>query len=228
MSSPPVVCVHGFGTSYNSTWVTNGWTALLEDAGREVIGVDMLGHGSAEKPTEPSAYENLEEDVLSHFPDAPVDAIGFSMGAAVLLHLASNAPERFNRLVVSGVGRNLFERDQNFRDAIAKAVETGSAENPELRYFAQLPEAPDANREALAAFMRRKNSPVFSTDTLANLTTPTLIVVGDKDFVYPPDQLVASLSDVKLVTLSGVDHFATPKNFGFIDAALDFLDAQPF
>ena len=228
MSSPPVVCVHGFGTSYNSTWVTNGWTALLEDAGREVIGVDMLGHGSAEKPTEPSAYENLEEDVLSHFPDAPVDAIGFSMGAAVLLHLASNAPERFNRLVVSGIGRNLFERDQNFRDQIAKAVETGVAENPELRYFAQLPEAPDANREALAAFMRRKSPPVFSTDTLANLTTPTLIVVGDKDFVYPPDQLVASLSDVKLVTLSGVDHFATPKNFGFIDAALDFLDAQPF
>lgn len=228
MSSPPVVCVHGFGTSYNSTWVTNGWTALLEDAGREVIGVDMLGHGSAEKPTEPSAYENLEEDVLSHFPDAPVDAIGFSMGAAVLLHLASNAPERFNRLVVSGIGRNLFERDQNFRDQIAKAVETGAAENPELRYFAQLPEAPDANREALAAFMRRKSPPVFSTDTLANLTTPTLIVVGDKDFVYPPDQLVASLSDVKLVTLSGVDHFATPKNFGFIDAALDFLDAQPF
>ncbi|HJO40414.1 MAG TPA: alpha/beta fold hydrolase [Acidimicrobiales bacterium] len=228
MSSPPVVCVHGFGTSYNSTWVTNGWTALLEDAGREVIGIDMLGHGSAEKPTEPSAYENLEEDVLSHFPDAPVDAIGFSMGAAVLLHLASNAPERFNRLVVSGIGRNLFERDQNFRDQIAKAVETGVAENPELRYFAQLPEAPDANREALAAFMRRKSPPVFSTDTLANLTTPTLIVVGDKDFVYPPDQLVASLSDVKLVTLSGVDHFATPKNFGFIDAALDFLDAQPF
>jgi len=228
MSSPPVVCVHGFGTSYNSTWVTNGWTALLEDAGREVIGIDMLGHGSAEKPTEPSAYENLEEDVLSQFPDSPVDAIGFSMGATVLLHLASNAPERFNRLVVSGVGKNLFERDQNFRDQIAKAVETGAAENPELRYFAQLPEAPDANREALAAFMRRKSSPVFSTDTLANLTTPTLIVIGDKDFVYPPDQLVASLSDVKLVTLSGVDHFATPKNFGFIDAALDFLDAQPF
>ena len=112
MSSPPVVCLHGFGTSYKSTWVTNGWTALLEDAGREVIGIDMLGHGSAEKPTNPSAYEALEEDVLSHFPDTPVDAIGFSMGAAVLLHLASNNPERFNRLVVSGVGRNLFDRDQ--------------------------------------------------------------------------------------------------------------------
>ena len=228
MTLSPVVCVHGFGTSYNSTWVANGWTALLEDAGREVIGIDMLGHGTAEKPTDPSAYESLEDDVLSYFPDSPVDAIGFSMGAAVVLHLASIAPESFNRLVVSGIGKNLFERDQNFRELIANAVETGSADNPELRYFAQLPEAPDANREALAAFMRRRNSPVFSTQTLSNVTTPTLVVVGENDFVYPPDQLVDALPDVKLVTLPGVDHFATPKNFGFIDASLDFLEAQPF
>ena len=135
MTSPPVVCVHGFGTSYNSTWVANGWTALLEDAGREVIGIDMLGHGTAEKPTDPAAYEHLESDVLSHFPDSPVDAIGFSMGAAVLLHLASIAPERFNRLVVSGIGQNLFERDQNFRDSIANAVETGDFEPLERNAF---------------------------------------------------------------------------------------------
>jgi len=32
------------------------------------------------------------------------------------------------------------------------------------------------------------------------------------------------LSDARLVTLRGVDHFATPKHFGFIDAALGFLD----
>tara|TARA_B100000427_G_scaffold113748_1_gene94329 strand:- start:6529 stop:7215 length:687 start_codon:yes stop_codon:yes gene_type:complete len=228
MDVPPVVFVHGFGTSHNATWVTNGWTALLEDAGREVIGIDMLGHGSAEKPTNPDAYEDLEQNVLAQFPDSPVDAIGFSMGAAVLLHLASGASNRFNRLVVSGVGKNLFERDQNFRDSIADAVETGSADNPELRYFAQLPEAPDANRSALAAFIRRKNPPAFTPESLSNLSTPTLVVVGENDFVFPPDQLVDALPNVKLVTLPGVDHFATPKNFGFIDAALDFLDAQPF
>ena len=228
MDVPPVVFVHGFGTSHNATWVTNGWTALLEDAGREVIGIDMLGHGSAKKPTNPDAYEDLEQNVLDQFPDSPVDAIGFSMGAAVLLHLASGASNRFNRLVVSGVGKNLFERDQNFRNSIADAVETGSADNPELRYFAQLPEAPDANRSALAAFIRRKNPPAFTPESLSNLNTPTLVVVGENDFVFPPDQLVDALPNVKLVTLPGVDHFATPKNFGFIDAALDFLDAQPF
>ncbi|MCH2411068.1 alpha/beta hydrolase, partial [Myxococcota bacterium] len=95
MDVPPVVFVHGFGTSHNATWVTNGWTALLEDAGREGIGRDLLGHGAAETPTNPDAYENLEQNVLDQFPDSPVDAIGFSMGAAVLLHLASGASNRF-------------------------------------------------------------------------------------------------------------------------------------
>ena len=32
MSEPPVLLLHGFGTSFASTWVGNGWTALLEDA----------------------------------------------------------------------------------------------------------------------------------------------------------------------------------------------------
>ena len=30
-----------------------------------------------------------------------------------------------------------------------------------------------------------------------------------------------------LRTLRNVDHFATPEAFGFIDAALEFLDADP-
>jgi hypothetical protein len=29
------------------------------------------------------------------------------------------------------------------------------------------------------------------------------------------------------VVLRNVEHFATPKDFGFIDAALEFLDAVP-
>ena len=75
MGIPPVLFVHGFGTSHESTWVNNGWTALLEDAGREVIGVDMLGHGSAEKPTATEDYDKLEDQVFSHFPSNQVDAV---------------------------------------------------------------------------------------------------------------------------------------------------------
>ena len=104
--APPVVLVHGFGTSFDLTWVANGWVDLLADEGRSVIGVDLLGHGDAPKPTDPADYDDLGERVRDALPDEPVDAIGFSLGAKTLLQVAAAAPERFRSLVVAGVGAN--------------------------------------------------------------------------------------------------------------------------
>ncbi|NBR00999.1 MAG: alpha/beta fold hydrolase, partial [Actinobacteria bacterium] len=56
MSGPadiPVVLVHGWAGSFRETWQSTGMDALLEDGGRSVIGVDLLGHGNAEKPHDP-------------------------------------------------------------------------------------------------------------------------------------------------------------------------------
>ncbi|MBS1264906.1 MAG: Non-heme chloroperoxidase [Acidimicrobiaceae bacterium] len=225
---PPVVLLHGFGTSFSTTWEQSGWSALLSDAGRQVVPVDLLGHGEAAKPTDPEDYAEVESLVLEQLPEEPVDAIGFSMGARVLLVLAAASPGRFNRLVVAGVGRNLFEEDQERRRAVIEAVRTGEAADPELAYFARLPDSPGADRTALAAFLARPDPPAVSRESLARVTLPVLVVLGDEDFAGPPDQLVAALPDATLRTLPGVDHFATPGNFGFIDAALEFIDAQPF
>jgi len=227
MTGPQVALVHGFGTSFEATWVGNGWAALLADAGRTVIGVDLLGHGTAEKPTDPDDYRNLEQWVLDVLPPEPVDGIGFSMGAQVLLWLAAHHSDRFGRLVVSGIGRNLFESDVGWRPKMVEAVRTGVAVTPELRYFAQLPESPGADRTALVAFLERPDRREFTSELLAAVTLPVLVVIGGADLAGPADPLVDALPDATLVVLPGVDHFATPKNFGFIEAALDFIDAQP-
>ena len=58
------------------------------------------------------------------------------------------------------------------------------------------------------------------------MTVPALVVLGDRDFAGPADPLV-DVPDAAFCPLRGVDHFATPKDFGFIDAALGFLDARP-
>lgn len=234
-SGPPVLLVHGFGTSTAATWQHNGWLDLLADARRPTLGVDLLGHGTAPRPVEPEAYRDLEDHVLAALPDEPVDAVGFSAGASVILWLAAHHPGRFGRIVVAGVGANLFEVDDVRRSAIADAVRTGISENPELRYFAELPEAINGGgagddptaRAALAAFLQRPDPPVFTPGVLAGVGSPVLVVLGDQDFAGPADPLVDALPDATLQTLRGVDHFATPKDFGFIDAALDFLGAQP-
>jgi pimeloyl-ACP methyl ester carboxylesterase len=54
------------------------------------------------------------------------------------------------------------------------------------------------------------------------------VVIGEADLAGPADPLVDALPNARLVILPGVDHFATPKDFGFMEAALDFIDAQPF
>src|SRR5690348_13381526 len=104
-----VVLVHGWGGSFDSTWRRSGFTELLADAGRDVIGVDLLGHGTAPKPHDPAAYEDLTVRVADALPDEPVDAVGFSLGAMTLLRMAIADSSRFRRLVLAGVGNNLFE-----------------------------------------------------------------------------------------------------------------------
>ena len=155
---------------------------------------------------------------------ARFDAIGFSMGARVLLTIASDQPDRFDRLVVAGVGANLFRDDP--RDDIVKAIGGQAADdNPAAQYFAGLARQPGNDADALVACMQSPR-PRLDEARLAKVTCPVLVVLGDRDFAGPADPLVDALPDAKLVTLAGVDHFATPKDFRFIDAALDFLGAS--
>jgi pimeloyl-ACP methyl ester carboxylesterase len=150
------------------------------------------------------------------------------MGARTVLYLAATHTERFRRLVVAGVGATLFDRDPNrgsfIRDAILGRADP---DDREAGYFAQLADAPGADREALAACMSRPDTPAITPELLRSVTHPVLVCLGDRDFAGPGEPLVDALPDARLKTLRGVDHFATPKDFGFLDAALAFLDAVP-
>ena len=219
---PPVVLVHGFATSSARTWGENGWLDLLADAGRETVPIDILGHGTAEKPHDPAAYADLEGYVADRLPEGPVDAIGFSMGARLLLGVAITASHRFRRIVTLGVGRNLFEPSGS--DVVVRALESGGdPANPAADYFARLVAQPDVDREALLACLKAP-LPLFTTEECAKVTCPVLVVIGERDFAGPGDPLADALPDARLTVLRGADHFSTPKDFGAIDATLRFLE----
>ncbi|MGH8979383.1 MAG: alpha/beta fold hydrolase [Acidimicrobiia bacterium] len=225
MAPAPVVLVHGLGSSFEHGWRAAGWIDLLEDAARPVIPVDILGHGTSEKPHDPSAYAHLEAGVAAALPDEPVDAIGFSLGAQLLLRLAAVEPARFERLVVIGVGANLFRHDDT--DRLARAFEAGiEPEDVGARVFVSVAAQAGNDPLAIAACLRRPASP-FSAEELARVTCPVLVVLGDRDFAGPADALLEALPDARLVTLRGVDHFQSVREFACIDAALDFIGAAP-
>jgi pimeloyl-ACP methyl ester carboxylesterase len=205
-----VVLVHGFASSYQHGWADDGWPEILADEGLEVIGGDLPGHGSSLKPTDPSAYENLEESVLATFRDrTQVDAIGFSLGSRILLTLAAREPDRFGRLVLMGIGDNVFGEHRG--DELANVLENGTApEEVGMRVFDRMAADPRNDRAALAALMRRP-APLLDEAALSRVSCPVLLVLGEQDFVGPATRLVDALPAATLSVVRGVDHFATPR-----------------
>lgn len=225
---PPIVLVHGWGGSFASTWQSSGFTELLRDAGRSVIGIDLLGHGTAPKPHEPDAYADLTARVLEAMPDTPVDAVGFSLGAITLLRIAVDQPHRFRKLVLAGIGATLFDDDPTGTQRIIAALEGDAPPDDNIgRLFAQYAHQPENDLAALTAVMKRPRGEQFTPELVGRATCETRVIIGDKDFAGPGDALANALPNGSLTTLRNVDHFATPESFGFIDAALEFLDAIP-
>jgi pimeloyl-ACP methyl ester carboxylesterase len=223
---PAVMLVHGFASSFAHGWEHNGWTDLLADAGRKVLRVDLPGHGESPATTDAAAFADVEGNLAEAIaPHAPVDAIGFSTGARLLLGLAAEDPARLRKLVVIGVGDNLLQAED--REPLAQALESGAGEVPAedigVQLFVRLARTAGNDPATLAAFLRRPDRPL-TEDDLARVTCPVLVVLGDRDFSAPADRLVAALPHAELVMLRNVDHFAAPRDFNCINRSLAFID----
>ncbi len=235
-----VAMVHGWGGSFATTWQASGLADLLQDGGKQVVGVDLLGHGQAPKPHDPAAYGDLTRRVFDAIdaasPDEPVEAVGFSLGAITLLRAAIAQPDRFSRLVLAGIGRNIVEPDHAGTELIVagldEVIASGTATpgqladmNQTARLFVQYAQQPGNDIEALAAVFKRPAGDTIDAEAVSRVRCPVLLVVGDQDFVAPADELATWFPNAGVLMLPGVDHFATPESFGFFDGTLEFLDA---
>lgn len=225
-AAPPVVLVHGLATSAQRTWVETGLVALLTDEGREVHLIDLPGHGDTPM-LEGSGWDHLDEWLARRLddlaPEGSLDAVGFSLGARLLLGIAAASPRRFRRLVVAGVGANLFRHDDH--DELAESLSTGAQnaeDHPIVRHFHELARASGTDPDAVVALLRANRRPL--DESLAAIESEVLVALGDEDFAGPADPLMERLApSARLEVLRGVDHFAAPKSMSFLDATLRFL-----
>lgn len=230
---PPVMLIHGWGSSFADTWEVTGISSLLEDAHRDCIGVDLLGHGTAPKPHNPYDYRDLGSRIRDALPDTPIDAVGFSLGAIVLLRELVQNPLRFRRVVLAGIGDGIFEEsNENDRQRILAGL-AGTAsdddhaeDDPIARLFGQYANRGSNDVVALTAILHRPQSEPFDESDFRHIDNAVLVVVGDRDFVLPADRLARAFPNGTFKLLNNTDHFKTPESFQFIDAMLEFLDSQ--
>ncbi len=232
-AQPPVMLIHGWGGSFDDTWKATGISSLLEDANRVCIGVDLLGHGTAPKSHDPHDYIDLGARVREALPPASIDAVGFSLGAIVLLQELVKTPLKFRRVVLAGIGDGVFQNENNddrqrmLAGLAGTAPEDDHAEDdPIARLFGHYANRGSNDAGALAAVLNRPRSVPYDESDFRLIASPVLVAVGDHDFVLPANRLARAFPNGVLKVLRNTDHFKTPESFEFIDAMLEFLNSQ--
>jgi pimeloyl-ACP methyl ester carboxylesterase len=222
---PPVLLIHGLGSSFEHGWQATGWVDVLEGEGRDVVPVHLPGHGPGATTT--SAVESATARIITAAaPYDQVDAVGFSAGAHALLGASSQTPEKFRRVVVMGIGDGLLEPPPpgpGVGEEIARGLETEDEPEADLpRIIRRMVDMNANDRAAVAAFLRTEGRRVTKAD-LERIRLPVLVVIGERDFAGPADGLVAALPDASHLVLKGTDHFATPSDFTAMDHVVRFL-----
>lgn len=183
----PLVLLHG-GLGAGGMFGDN--VALLAK-GRQVILVDLQGHGRTADVDRPLDARYMGDDVAAlvrHLKLGRADVMGFSLGAGVALQTAIRHPDVVNKVVsVSAIARrsafypDILVAQEGVNAAAAEAMK----QTPMYAlYQAIAPRPQDFPRllDKIGAAMREDFD--YTAD-IAKITAPVLFVQGDADIVPP-------------------------------------------
>ncbi len=209
--SVPVVLLHGWGGSARGTWGASRLPSRLAAAGREVVVVDLPGHGGAPGSADSADYDAIVSHVDASLPDGALDVVGFSLGAKIALMIALGRPGRIRRLALAGVGDNIFAPEPG-GEVVRTAMTEGFGPTlpASVRTAAVYALQSGGDPAAIGAALCRRWEPPTG-EMLARLRVPVLLANGDEDSVIrSADSLASALSAAEIHRLSGIDHLSTP------------------
>ena len=222
-SGTPVIMLHG----YTDSWFSFSSVLPLLDKKYRVYILDQRGHGDSDRPVGGYAMQQFAGDVLA-FMDAmnlkQATIVGHSMGSFVAQRVASEAPERVTKLVLVASGTSL--RNNTVRD-LQRAIDGLKDTAPVPETFARdfqmstvfKPLAPEflqgvvkesvklpvrVWREVMAEMLAPE-----ADVQLKKIKTPTLVLWGDKETIFPrseQDLLVSELRNAVLKVYPDTGH----------------------
>ncbi len=186
-SGAPLLLLHG---GFGLTGMFGEMLSQLAE-GRQVIAVDLQGHGRTADIDRPLRFELLAEDIavlIRHLDLQQADIMGYSLGGAVALRTAIQHPEVVRKLVVVSTPH---KRAAWYPDMVAAMEQMSAATAPFLletpMYHAYAAVAPDPGHfpvlvDKMGDLLRQDYD---WSGEVAALTTPTMLVFGDADSLPP-------------------------------------------
>jgi pimeloyl-ACP methyl ester carboxylesterase len=226
----PLLLLHGGGGAGVN------WRLIFDSPPHqyELIVPDLRGHGRSTNPTYAVTFRQLALDVLGLLDGLNVGrfkAIGMSLGAKTLLHVATLQPERVDAMVLVSAAPYFPEATRSLMRAAAAAAHTPQEWTLMHQWHVQGDEQIRTLWDMPNQFANDYEDMSFTAPRLGRIQARTLIVHGDRDPLYP-------------VTLAAEMHAAIPRSrlwivpngghgpiFGemarpFARTALAFLDGE--
>jgi 3-oxoadipate enol-lactonase len=242
----PVILVHAFALN-QTMW--DAQVTALQDRYR-VITVDMRGFGNSDVIKGTSEMSQMAADVHELMKALAIDKavmVGLSMGGYVLLAFYKAFKDVVQALVLADTRatadtdearanrlRSAEKAEREGSTAIADETtpkllgDTTQANNPELVkrvHSIQAANSPDGIAAAQRGMAARRDS----TDLLAEITCPTLVIVGTEDKLTPPTEaevIHRGIRQSKLQVIEGSGHLSnmeTPDEFNKI--LIEFIES---
>jgi pimeloyl-ACP methyl ester carboxylesterase len=215
-SGPPVVLLHGLGTS-SELWRVGGYTDALRESYQLVL-IDARGHGHSAKPTEVSDYDMPKHaaDVIAVLDELAIESasyVGFSLGGATAFVSAGLYPERTVAIATIGTTPSSAE----FADAkpinSAGMLEQAKLFDAGMEWLAAILEA--EGRPQWAALMRQSDgrsqalqcrseaNPIYDRPLLSDVTAPVLMFLGEHE---APEPMPPIPNSATVTIIPGADH----------------------
>ncbi len=226
----PLLLLHGGGGSH-ADWVHVGRDEFAGEY--KLIMPDARGHGRSTNPAKAITHRQCALDtlgLLDHLGISKCKAIGLSMGGNILLHMATLQPDRLQSMVV--VSSTMYFPEQ--ARAIMRQVPVENQSATEWESMRKRHHHGDEQVSAIWQWLRGMADSYddmnFTPPLLSKVTASTLIVYGDRDFLYPIEMAVDMYRAIPKSSLWVVPNGNHGPIFleqapPFIKAALAFLRA---
>jgi pimeloyl-ACP methyl ester carboxylesterase len=215
---------------------------------RQVIGVDLQGHGRTPLGDRELSLVDIGNDmagVLKKLGYDKVDVLGYSMGGGVAFQFAAQHPEMVRRLALVSAG---YAQDGFYPEMLPQQAAVGAAMAEQMKatpmyksYVAVAPHPEEFPKllDQMGASMRKSYD--WSAD-VKKLTMPVILIFGDSD-MFRPEHIVKfyqllggglkdagwqreQMSQNRLAVLPNITHYEMGLAPQLVNTALPFLNGE--
>jgi pimeloyl-ACP methyl ester carboxylesterase len=215
--------------------------------GRQVVAVDLQGHGRTADIDRPISPELMAGDIaalIKHLKLDRPDIMGYSLGGGVAFFTALRYPELVGKLVI--VSAN-FKRDAFYPDILVQQGQVGPdaaemmKQTPMYQLYASIAPRPEDFPRLLGKLGDLMKKDFDLSKEIPNIKATTMIVAGDSD-IFPPSHAVEFFGllgggkrdggwdgsgrppNARLAILPGVTHYSMGSAPALAPTVIAFLD----